>query len=699
MTAVYGHTRSIVPNMAHHTADPPHGKDVPPDGSGTPPAACPLPVRSLTPRRTAIPRSPHTRPSFPHRSSASASASIDSTVSSSPASAAGHPLSPPLPPARFNPAPDIHPLIRAAAMTTSRTEPDGDDVHPVISPITDPDGYPCTSGLGPSVTSTTTTTTTYFPPRTTTPASTFECVDEVGLIQRRLSEGRRRRRRRSGISMPRGSSEDATSDARMEDDGYAVERSGDDVEGGTGHLRGAREELKAVLEEAIAQMPTCHELHADDAARHVQDTDPSIIAKESAIVGDPSNAKGSAIADALQPSPHLSPALSPATPAFHAPTSFEDTVRHQRHGSVGQSPAHSSTGAVPAGSAGSRRTSVTKASPTSRSPASSRRASAVELTKMRRAFSREQGRATAGVPSGQERTVVAPASILQFLGRSDDAPITAAEQHPRETGLEQVERGLSDLDLNGQRSSEPEQADAGAHLDATLHPRTALDPLPATQPNQLNPPSSPPSDSHIADTHLWDSVWPSSTSPTHFLEPRGVSYPKPMSDPRGALRPRLPMHSRTSSMSIHSFSESSASSSSPYASPHTAGPMHSLGFGFPRQLSRPHEPPSPAAPAAYPRTGIPLFFSEALTTTTTSAPAWAQHPSARRGSLASLGTWPLKRDNSLGVGAGGEGNAVEKPHTIHEGDGADGKGLGDQAATISQETGGNNADNTRQIEA
>ena len=214
-----------------------------------------------------------------------------------------------------------------------------------------------------------------------------------------------------------------------------------------------------------------------------------------------------------------------------------------------------------------------------------------------------------------------------------------------------------------------------------------------TDPPVSSQPDATADSPHIADTHLWDSVWPSATSPTHAIEPRGVSYPKPMSDPRrsgsGALRPRLPMHSRTSSMSIHSFSESSvaSSSSSSYTSPGL--PMHSLSYA--RQVARPDDPPSPA-PAAYPRTGIPLFFSEALTGSSSSSssscapPAWAHHPSARRGSLASLGTWPLKRENSVGagVGAAGDQKGSERRQSTRRENGAEGKRGGERVIKISE---------------
>lgn len=426
---------------------------------------------------------------------------------------------------------------------------------------------------------------------TPAPAPAPASPNEVGILQRRLSE-KRQRRQLSGLH-------GVEDQGRMPPEDVTEPSAGHGERGtGTGHLRGAREELQAVLEETIAQMPM------PTSTPPCPRADPSVIPDPPAIV------------DSVHPSPLLSPALSPApaTSACHAPTSFEDVVRHRRHGSVGQSPTPNLTGSGP------RRTSVTKGSSPCESPA--------------------------GEP-GKERTAMAPASILQFPPRVDDP-----SRRPPETSLEPVESALGDLDIHTS-GHDSERADPGAHLDATLlDSGTALDPVPAAQ--QIPPSSSPCLDSHIADTHLWDSVWPSSTSPTtHLIEsPRAaVSYPKPMSDPRRALRPRLPMHSRTSSMSIHSFSESSVStasspptpSSSSYASPpHTLGPMHHT-LSFSRPLSRPHEPASPAAAAQqHPRTGIPLFFSEALT----APPAWAHHPSARRGSLASLGTWPLKRDNS-----------------------------------------------------
>jgi hypothetical protein len=197
-------------------------------------------------------------------------------------------------------------------------------------------------------------------------------------------------------------------------------------------------------------------------------------------------------------------------------------------------------------------------------------------------------------------------------------------------------------------------------------------------------PSSPPDSEniHTPDTHLWDSVWPSATSPPHLPATSGVSFPKPMSDSRSTLTLRLPMHSRTSSMSMSSISESN--SPSPYASPNQGMPMplmHSLSF--PRtHLSRPNEPPVPV-PSTHQRTGIPLFFSEALTNS--SAPSWLQHPSARRGSIASLGAWPLKRNNTTAVTETVGGEAPEKPASIQEENGAS-TGMEDQSNDKTDDT-------------
>lgn len=550
------------------------------------------------------------------------------------------------------------------------------------------------------------------------------------MLQRRLSQDRRRRS--SGLSLKRsgGVTEDVESKAS---EGPASRRgsltsetiqhseksgAGDAEESGTEHLRGARQELQAVLEEAMAEMP----LRCDDGAQDLQEIDEHSSTQMKAQ-GSPETE-----GESIFTSPQFAPVFSPSSGTQpNAPISFEDIIRHTRRGSIpisGQLPTHTPNGsgqASPAvcsgtarptspspdrpesGDARSRKTSMTGQPADGgrgASPSASRRASAVELTKMRRTFSGEEGRAGEGTTADATRAekpelghtvqgVVAPASILQYLDKQDGKSNSTIPQ-AGESDLVEVEEGLRGLGLDGQGHRESTEAQSHAMDDKRDLASDPAIPLAATLMDTS--PSSPPDSEniHTPDTHLWDSVWPSVTSPPHLPATTGVSFPKPMSDSRGTLTLRLPMHSRTSSMSMSSISESN--SPSPYASPSHGMPMplmHSLSF--PRtHLPRPNEPPTPA-PSTYQRTGIPLFFSEALTNS--SAPSWSQHPHARRGSIASLGAWPLKRNNTTAVAETVGGDAPQRPHAIQEENGGDNKNAQDDEMIVEPvETGANDPD-------
>lgn len=491
---------------------------------------------------------------------------------------------------------------------------------------------------------------------------------------------------------------------------------------GMDHLRGARQELQAVLEEALAEIPAVRgewEQSADIARVEagqkldIQEESPADIQEEQADdprqLGFPHGlAHQHTKADSALASTPVSPSISRASDAqTNPPLSFEDLVRHRRRSSSsasGQSPLinsarsgptspvpHSNRSRVASSSenfmdslaARTRQAFVPRPSP----PAMQDDHSPNQLTMMRRAFSGDGG--SSGVdtlPANASRVnagvvvqdivasvPLAPGSILSSPDNGDshntgDAyPTTPLESGELVDGTAIHDLGSAIREIKlGDRTDESESytpTTSLAALSAEKRYRSRSNSKSTRMPHQSDGsyPSTPPDPDQPHDTHLWDSVWPSATARPPHATFGHVPYPKPISETRHTLTPRLPMHSRTMSMGIG-------------AQTHPVPMIHSLSFPLANQQQ-------PTATMPHSTTGVPLSFSAAMSQASPPCP-WPQHPSARRGSIASLGVWPLKRDTSAaaktgtGDGEGTHGNRgkTEDESVIpEEGDGGEGE--------------------------
>lgn len=723
----------------------------------------------IRPRPSAPSNSPRTqRPPLPHANSASTDSKYSSFSSShrhdTTDSTSRVPLSPPLPPASFNPVPDTHPLLLAAASrhgssgnltgqacfspeketadSPAIVSPIG-DVPPPIAPGTAPFDIPALLSSksppflpmisrGISASSSLSATT----PNTTSsnqssPFHYAEFQNDVGSLQRRLSQERRRRssaqsnpkplERSGSISAEELDSRsqsradtlkapDGVNTAQQETDSINLDKV-DMVEAeqsGMDHLREARQELEAVIEEVVGDVfavKTPRE-PVGETIQTEEDRATAAGTKEDQVSEDEPTRTGFRD-EIIQRSANTESALAstPASPiVFRAveaqknpPLSFEDLVRHRRSSSSASGKVVSGT--IPRSGPGSpiprsTRSRVGSTSEGTMDSLASRTQQAYahhspppagrhehvspevnQLTMMRRTFSGLSRSASPELPAptaqqGDSRVIphdmmvrgpIAPGSILRTRNgvdhkHSEYAAATEARLgHPPIESNEPYDLGstIQDLTLTDRaedgESFRPTSSLAALSAEKQYRSRSNSRTISGRE-------TSPATDEHHAhDTHLWDSVWPSAAGRSSHPAASGhVPYPKPIAEMRNTPMPRLPMHSRTMSMGNGSHL-------------HPMPMIHSLSF--PAAV-----PPPPPPPFTSHASGVPLSFSAALSQPSTPCP-WPQHPSARRGSIASLGVWPLKRSSSKAVdnlkadGGDGTGGIPAKGDDIKEEEG------------------------------
>ncbi|KAJ9104056.1 hypothetical protein QFC19_004190 [Naganishia cerealis] len=488
------------------------------------------------------------------------------------------------------------------------------------------------------------------------------------------------------------------------------------------HLREARQELQAVIEEALEE--SCEKMESIDNGTFLNLEDAQIKENMQTVAlrdddaqttqfrstdnpdGSHLLVQGDEISVALASSPLVSPpASSPISDSADGGLiSFEDLVRHQRRNSDSsashaplfspgarshptspsfppmRSRAGSSCGSLKDGMPSrSRHASIlrspTTVNNTSLSPTPIHISGASQLTKIRRTFSsakvlESQSKEppqpemisikNVALGNGAGARILSPASILSAAEAASPTNID---------GLSATFATKHSADVNTQDSKIPPNADeqeARVPTDQLTKPQSQPHSVGidyAREPKmhdalysdfqQQDSTDQPESDQlRHHDTHLWDSVWPSAASNTSSLNTLGhVPYPKPISDVSPALTPRFPIHSRTMSQGYGSVLVHHATM--PTHTEQKVPLVHSLST--PRSLSsRPNPPALPYKAPSY-NSGIPLSFSSQLTQTSLSS-AWPQGPSARRGSIASLGLWPLNKN----VNAGGSGRVMEE---------------------------------------
>jgi hypothetical protein len=648
-------------------------------------------------------------------------------------------------PAIVSPMGDVPPPISGLAPSM---------MHTLLSSKSPP--FPPTISRGISASSSLSATT----PNTTSsnqssPFHYAEFQNDVGSLQRRLSQ--ERRRRSSAQSVPRpfersGSisaeesesrnqsrvdtlkAPDGSNTAQEERDGLNVDEV-DTEHSGMDHLRDARQELQAVIEEVVddvfaaraacdAPGKTTQIEGADTAATSMQEDagtedEPTQLGFQDDIVVKSANTESALVS--MPPSPTVSRAMEAQK---NPPLTFEDLVRHRRNSSSasGQAfpchPSRSGPGSPVPYSTRSRVGSTSEgvmdsfASRTKQvygqhpSPPACRDEHVApevnQLTMMRRGFSGESRSASPEVSplNGQDgdsrviphdmmvRGPIAPDSILRTRdgvdfkhadyaaateARAAGRPAEGDEVHDLGSRIEDIRLAARTDDRGAFR---PTSSVAALSAEKQYRSRSNSRSMP---PRDASPESEQPP---VHDTHLWDSVWPSAAvMNTHPAASGQVPYPKPITEARNTLTPRLPMHSRTMSMGL-------GHGSAGRAHLHPMPMIHSLSF--PAAAPQPTPPPFTS-----PTSGVPLSFSAAMSQPATPCP-WPQHPSARRGSIASLGVWPLKRDTSTGKwaeqvhtgsGSGNDENRGEKNDIMEEGeddvgnDGeAEGSSIGDEAA-------------------
>lgn len=599
------------------------------------------------------------------------------------------------------------------------------------------------------------------PPNTTSsnqssPFHYAEFQNDVGSLQRRLSQERRRRSSAQSISRPfersgsisaeepeirnqvrADTSETSASEicsaqeqAKLEE-GWILDKVAltDAEQSGMDHLRGARQELQAVIEEVVGDVlaarsawePTGKMIHVDADQTASSDAEEGNTLEDGPTqLGLRDDIHQSANTESALGSTPASPSMARATEAQKtSPLTFEDLVRHRRNSSSAsnQFPQVNTSRSGPASptpysgrsrvgstadgfmdSLASRTKQVYANHP---SPSATRddhlSPDANQLTMMRRTFSGESRSASPDQPpskvdTGDGRVIaqdmmfrepLAPESILRSSNGADCGHAQDAnETKPTEIGtpMQELDSAMSDIEL-AERSDSME----------SYRPTTCLAALSAekqyrSRSNSRSGPDMPSRDAspeaHPHDTHLWDSVWPSAaTRVTHPAASGHMPYPKPISETRNTLTPRLPMHSRTMSMGMGGISGSGPSSGfrpATHAHIHPTPMIHSLSFPTANQQSPP--------PFTSHTSGVPLSFSVAMSQTSAPCP-WPQHPSARRGSIASLGVWPLKRDVS-------SGGAVDKSNTIDgQGDAAN----PERKQTIMEESDGGEDDKGAEV--
>ncbi|KAJ9096806.1 hypothetical protein QFC21_005077 [Naganishia friedmannii] len=751
------------------------------------------PRHSLAEQAEPQAREHHVRPPFSHQNSASSDSKLSTTSANfrrdSSSSASQFPLSPPLPPAHFNPVPDVHPLLLAATSRNPSNEyAAGSQIPPaanaegdmqmVVSPLMSPSAGGFAFSLGPSVTNNMALIKS--PPSISTPQRRYsggsnvsattpntvssqqsspfhfaEFQTEIGTLQRRLSEERRRRssahsvKRSDRVTNARPPEIEAgnvtndvinkTAAAVSESFGAAIPHRPTmkmSVSSGTAstaeseataveHLREARQELQAVLEEALEE--SCGKMDTIGNAAYAglepeQDGDDlETLTREHDDTRDdttkplPVNPLGNGApphaqmqadepTDTLPPSPLMSPLITSPIPDSQGggSISFEDLVRHQRRNSDSASntaplfspgarsnpsspafqPMRSRTGST-SGSLKDGPRSRSRHTSISRSPAVSNTGSQLnaptqvsgvsQLTKMRRTFSTAKDisnqncdtqhpesmllvNGTAGKNGAGER-VYSPASILIA---AEAANIASREQSRTPSPINVNRAALNEASV---ASLDQESNKACAMADDQLQStdegvsrvyRWRDDASHSDMQEQYPVAQSGSDEPAHHDTQLWDSVWPSQAvgNTSHALAPGHVPFPKPITDASPGLRPRLPMHSRT--MSTNFGSGLVSNNTSPTQADANRMPMiHSLSF--PRLQSSPHDRPAPLSTVPPYHSGVPLFFSSALNHGVAPS-AWPQGSCARRGSLASLGSWPLNKNAS----ADGSGDAPRK---------------------------------------
>jgi hypothetical protein len=515
----------------------------------------------------------------------------------------------------------------------------------------------------------------------------------------------------------------------------------DAEQSGMDHLRGARQELQAVIEEVVGDVFAARAAwESTDKTIQVEASQaPSSVSQgENAMEDEPTQlgfqddiVRDVIDTDSALASTPASPTISRSTePQKNPPVSFEDLVRHRRRSSSSASsqfplvntsrsgpasptpyPGRSRVGSTADGFMDSLASRTKQAYANHPSPPATRDDhllhDANQLTMMRRTFSGESRSASPDLPplkvdAGNGRVIaqdmmfrepIAPESILRSLNGVDCGHAQDAnETKPTEIGTPVHELDSAMLDLKLAKRTDSMEA---------YRPRTSVDTLSAEKQYRsrsnsrsgLDKPSrdaSPDSEQeHPHDTHLWDSVWPSSaTRATHPAASGHVPYPKPISEMRNTLTPRLPMHSRTMSMGMGGITGSGPNSGhnpANHAHIHPMPMIHSLSFPAANQ-----QPPPPFTSHT---SGVPLSFSAAMNQTSAPCP-WPQHPSARRGSIASLGVWPLKRDVSSGGAVekssmmDGEGDAPapeRKQAIVEESDGGEDGTGGEVVAGMTRE--------------
>ncbi|KAJ9113626.1 hypothetical protein QFC22_005934 [Naganishia vaughanmartiniae] len=737
----------------------------------------------------------HVRPTLPHQNSASSdfkSSTASGNLCHDSASSAAHtPLSPPLPPASFNPVPDVHPLLlaatsrnpsneNAAGLQVARCSNAQGETQDIVSPVMSPIGGGSAFPLGLSTLSNLSLLRS--PPLVSTPPRRYsggsnvsastpntksfqqsnpfhfaEFQTEIGTLQRRLSEERSRRSSAHSVKRIAAASDRPVNTQLPEEEHlYATheatnktsaiskdgpssathERPALKMNGSSGttssvesdaiaveHLREARQELQAVLEEALEEScvnaqsmlgdayPDLEtEQDRDDLETLVHDNDFAEPTQVSDLANSASRShldEEKEMLDPLAPSDLLSALVTSPIPdpPSGAPISFEDLVRHQRRNSDSASnneprfspgagssptspvpqPTRSRTGSTSGNfkdglRSRSRNASISRSATASNTGSQSNTPNQIpgasQLTKMRRSFSTAKNTDKGQYPdfmlvngtaekNGAGERVYSPASILlaaEAAGVADSeqsrTPSPKADIQPATDSSVAGRTPQSNMPLrraDEQDAFPPHQLvelepylrsiDEGASKiyqwrDASHFDAQARYPAGQSESDQ--------STQH--DTHLWDSVWPSSaaTNASNASTSGLVPFPKPITNAGPGLRPRLPMHSRT--MSTNYGSGSVSNDTSPTHADVDRVPMiHSLSY--PRVQSSRHDSPAPLSKVPSYSSGVPLFFSSALHQG--GAPsAWPQGASARRGSLASLGSWPLTKNGSISESGG-----------------------------------------------
>lgn len=683
----------------------------------------------------------------------------------------------------------------AGLQITHNADAEG-DMNMVLSPLMSPSagGSAFAFALGPSMTNNNlallkSPTSVSTPPRrysggsnvsATTPNTTAsqqsspfhfaEFQTEIGTLQRRLSEERSRRSsvhsakrsdRAANARLQEIEAGDATDEvpnetvttAKESSSGTTSERPTMKTSASSGtassaeseaiaveHLREARQELQAVLEEALEESCTKMETLGNTAYINLeidQNGEPEILAREdhypqSVRISDTDHldqshlTEGSDKLDTRAPSPMMSPLLTSSIPDPQGggPISFEDLVRHQRRNSDSASnntplfspgarssptspvpqPMRSRTGST-SGSikdgprSRSRHTSISRSPIAANTGNQSTTPGISQLTKMRRKFSAaedndDQSSDTqhselmlvngAAEKNGAGERVYSPASILLA---AEAANVASREQSRMSSPTVDNGTGLKETSA-AVRIREPDMPVAGAneretrtHSNQLLGSQSQVRPIDdgvsrvyqwrnASQSDTQEQPPAGQSDSELSahhDTHLWDSVWPSSTASTSNAITSGhVPFPKPITDASPGLRPRLPMHSRTMSTNFGSGLVSNNTLPT-HVDVDRLPMMHSLSF--PRAASSHHDRPVPLSTLPSYNSGVPLFFSSALQQGAAPS-AWPQGSSARRGSLASLGSWPLNKNASVDPpGNAPREETAGKPRTANSTDG------------------------------